>query len=119
MKYLLLATLLFTSSFIAPHHKDEYEIKDVYKPLKVAKGTKVVIRDDVKEPELFLEPTDMRSGHYPVKLEKKAENLYKIEGQDLYVETETCWESGWSMGATLIVKSDWGHTSGKVIFKKN
>lgn len=56
------------------------------------------------------------SSKYEIQITRKAQNLYKVSGSDLWIETKYCYE--YSYSETVIMDySGYGYTKGELIFK--
>jgi hypothetical protein len=95
----------------------ECDVVEFYKGIKPSRGTKCLTSyDDLKDVELVLVPTSIKTDKYIVTLTRKTSNLYHIDGTDLYFETRYCYEYATRDEVVLIVESSYGITKGKIIF---
>jgi hypothetical protein len=105
------------SSGISNTTSTECDVVEFYKGIEPSQGTKCLTSyDDLKEVELILVPTSIKTDKYVVSLTRKTSNLYHIDGTDLYVETRYCYEYATRNEVVLIVESSYGITKGKIIF---
>ena len=108
--------LLFTG-FKSKSLSQEYEIEDIFKGIDPVSGTMVLTdNDELEEAELILMPITPDEGTYSVALTRKADDLFKIEGKNIYIKTRYYYEYPYSESAILKVESKYGYTKGKIIF---
>lgn len=120
IKWLFLAismTMLMGFDVLKPN-REECDLVAIYKLVDLPSGTKGI--DDwgnLVEVETLLVPTsDIEEGRYEVSLTRKDSNLYKVDGMDLYVATNYCYEYATYDDAILIIKKGYGRIYGTVIF---
>lgn len=104
---------------LASHAENSYDISELYEVTTPASGTKAVDKFDRSvEVEYILSPTRVDTGKYEVEVQKIGDNLYRIKGTDICVETRYCHEwAAISEEVVVIIDSNYGYTKGKIIFK--
>jgi hypothetical protein len=96
---------------------DEYDIKGFYSAIDTESGTKALTSDgSLAEISQILVPTKLKEGKYAVSVSRKAKDLYKVDGKDIYIETRFCFEFATGEDVILIVESNVGFSKGKIIF---
>jgi len=105
---------LFTSftSFTA----SDYDISAIYKSVDVDDGVRVLVNDEVSAFNKLLVPIQLDNGKYVVNVTRIANNLYKIDNKNIYIQTKYCYEYCYSQEVALIVKSSYGFIDAKIIF---
>lgn len=116
MKLIFIPLLILFTSFISPL-TTECDIDEVYKAVEPQAGVVALIDDELEEVEYYLVPIKINDGDYSVYLTRKAKNLYKVDGKNIYIRTKYCYEYSYGQGAILSVSGGIYRTSGKVIFK--
>jgi hypothetical protein len=53
---------------------------------------------------------------YQITVTRESDDLYKVDGTDIYIKTRYCYEYSYSQKAILIVDSPSGYNIGKLIF---
>lgn len=71
---------------------------------------------EFEEAELILTPTKLEVGKYKLTVSRKASNLYKVERQDIFIETRYCYEYATYDEVILIVESSYGYNKGEIVF---
>lgn len=71
---------------------------------------------NVEEAEMILAPISLDVGKYDVTVTRVGDNLYKIDGDDIYIETRFCFEYSYSDNVLLVVDSSFGYDLGVLIF---
>lgn len=116
MKRLVILICLMVSATIAL--ADEYTVVCVYEKQRVEYGVKAIDNlDNIQEISCLLVPTKVDEGTYSVLLTRKDTNLYKIEGTDLYLETQFCFEICIMEEAVLVIHNYGDISFGTVIFE--
>jgi hypothetical protein len=59
------------------------------------------------------------SDYYKVDVTRKAQDLYEVDGQGIYIKTRYCYEYVYSSEAIVQVDSPAGYTVGEIIFTGN
>ncbi|TDG37340.1 hypothetical protein EZJ43_04265 [Pedobacter changchengzhani] len=112
---LTLTTLLFFSTF--SYVETSCDIKNIYKSVEPESGVKVLTTDgELEEAEAILIPTKIDEGKYKLSVTRKASNLYKVDGKDIFIETTYCSEYANREDIILVVKSNYGYDRGEIIF---
>lgn len=102
-----------TNSFVS-----DCDVKAFYEAIDADYGVKVLTTlGNMEDAEVILSPIKMDVGDYKVNVTRKANNLYKVEGTDYYIETNYCYEYSYSDEAILSIESQYGYTKGKLFFK--
>ena len=97
---------------------DEYNVICIYEKQQVKYGVKAIDNfDNIQEVSYLLVPTKVDEGTYSVLLTRKDTNLYKIEGTDLYIETQFCFEICIMEEAVLVIHNYGDLSFGTVIFE--
>lgn len=71
---------------------------------------------DIEKADLILTPNRIAPGKYEVSVTRKGQDLYKIDGQNIFIATRYCYEYAYSEDVILIIESNIGYTIGKIIF---
>lgn len=115
MKRLIIILLCIFSTFNA--FADEYDAVRIYEKQYVEYGVKAVDNlDEVREIQYLLVPAEVEDGSYSVNLTRIGNNLYQIDGTNLLIETQFCYEYCFGEEAVLIVRNYNGITIGKIVF---
>lgn len=115
MKKILTVLFLSCSLFAVA---EEYDVAKVYRAASVDSEAKILDSyGNLKEVETLLIPTDLETGAYSISVTRKAQNLYKVDGKNIYIETKYCYEYCYSEEVVLVIKSNSGYTIGKIIFE--
>ncbi|WP_445490252.1 hypothetical protein [Rhodopseudomonas sp. RCAM05734] len=61
-------------------------------------------------------PTAQAAEYYKVQVTRKAQDLYLVDGQNIYVKTRYCYEYSYSADAILQIDSPSGYNIGEIIF---
>jgi len=61
----------------------------------------------------------LASDYYKVDVTRKAQDLYEIDGQGIYIKTRYCYEYVYSSEAIVQIDSPAGYTVGEIIFTGN
>lgn len=77
------------------------DVKNFYTAIEVESEDKVL--------------TKLDEGKYKLSVTRKAPNLYKVDGQDIYIETRYCYEYATFDDVILIVENN-GYDKGVIIF---
>ena len=98
--------------------ESSYDIAELYSVVDPPSGTKAIGGyNQTIDVEYLLTPINVRTGRYVVDVKKIGDNLYRIEGSDICVETRYCHEwASFSEEVVLIIESNYGYTKGKIIF---
>jgi len=111
----LVATLLVVSVLAA---NTDYDIAEVYGSAIPAQGTVVLTTSgDIEDIDVLLSETELDIGRYSVTVTRKAQDLYKIDGFNIYVKTRYCYEYSYSQDAILDYDSQAGYTKGTLTFE--
>lgn len=95
----------------------EYDISNLYSSIEPDSGTKVLTSNgDLETIDYILTPTRIETGKYKVSVTKKAKDLYKIDGKNIFIETKYCYEYATREEVILIIESGYGISKGKIIF---
>ena len=112
---LIISTILFFAT--VTYGQTKCDVKNFYKAIEAESDVKVLTTGgEIEEAEYILVPTKLDEGKYKLSVTRKAANLYKIEGQDIYIETKYCYEYATADDVILIVKSNYGYDKGEIIF---
>ena len=107
--------LLFFAS--VSYGQTKCDVKNFYKAIEAESDVKVLTTSgEVEEAEYILVPTKLDEGKYKLSVTRKSSNLYKVDGQDIYIETRYCYEYATGDDVILIVKSNYGYDKGEIIF---
>ena len=61
-------------------------------------------------------PSSASAETYEISVTRKDSNLYKVDGQEIYIKTRYCYEYAYSQRAILIIDSPGGFNIGKILF---
>lgn len=107
-------TFVFSSSFSS---SSEYDIRQFFSAIQADSGTKALTADgEVNEITHVLVPTKLKEGKYSITVTRKAKDLYRVDGEDIYIETRYSYEYAIREDVILIVESNTGFSKGKLIF---
>lgn len=123
MKILKLSIFSFfifiSTSFHPKEYFEEFDIEEIYKGVIPNSGTMVLSLDEeLVEPEIILYRTGIDIGKYSVNITRKADDLYKIDGKNIYIKTRYCYEYSYSAESILIIESSYGYSKGKIIIRE-
>jgi hypothetical protein len=109
-----LALLVITSFH---RRADDYDTAMIYKGIVPRADTKAITSDeDLVEIETLLSPTVLKLGTYKVDVTREADDLYKISGTEIYLETRNCLELANLEEVIVTIESNYGYSKGKIIF---
>lgn len=98
-------------------YADEYTVEVILEKEEAPSNTYALdTYDDLSKVEYILWPTKLDEGKYSVNITRKDNDLYKIEGTDLYIKTKYCYEYCYSEEVILVVYTTSRYSYGKVIF---
>lgn len=66
--------------------------------------------------KLLIPTNDIKNGKYSISITRIGDNIYKIDGSDIYVETSLCLELAVMGDAVLIVQSYGTQKYGSIFF---
>lgn len=119
MYRLIVISLFFIGIFFNSKTKsDKYNIEEFYSGKEV-EATSIFlnssddIADDIKTE---LQEFDLKLGKYSISVSKIDDNLYKVDGKDIYIKTKYCHEYATRDDVILLVTSNSGYTKGEIIF---
>lgn len=115
----LVVLLIFAFAVIFAY-ADKYTVEVILEKESVPSHTYALDNyDDISEVEYILWPTKLDEGTYKVDITRKDANLYKIEGTNLYIKTEYCYEYCYSEEVILVVYTGSRYSYGEIIFIDN
>lgn len=108
--------IVFSTGMFA---QTECDVSVVYDGIGVDRGVKVLTTDEEIEElgdivELILEESKLDEGYYEVSITRKGQDLYKIDGTSVYVQTRYCYEYSYGEDVILHISSNYGHTRGEI-----
>lgn len=114
----LIVGLLLAGAALPVFAESSYDIAEIYSVSEPPSGTKAVGRyDRTVDVRYILTPTRVDTGKFVVEVKKIGDNLYRINGTDICVETRYCHEwASFAEEVVLIIESNFGYTKGKIIF---
>jgi hypothetical protein len=114
----IISTLMTFFIFVTIFYgQTKCDVKHFYKAIEAESDVKVLTKGgEFEEAERILVPTKLDEGKYKLSLTRKASNLYKVEAQDIYIETRYCYEYAIGDDVILIVESNYGYDKGEIIF---
>lgn len=117
----ILAIFILAGSFHSAETTDSLSggcpVSNFYQAMEPENGVKVLtMKGNLEEADLILFPTQINVGSYEVSLSRVGLDLYKLNGEELYIETRTCTEFSVVEGV-LKVDSKNGLTKGTLHFK--
>lgn len=114
--YLLLLNVFISNpSAVKPA---KCEISKIYQSEEISKEARVLTMNGSFAPAtLLLQPLQLKPGEYEYALTRRATNLYKVEGTEIYIETKLCFNIGFKQKATIVINEDQGYIKGHVLFK--
>lgn len=110
--------LVFVLSNIFLHAQNKYDIAGIYSGKDVQyENVKVVdIFDNVEDAKLLLVKSELDEGVYEVTVTRKANNIYSIDGTEIYIQTKFCYVYGIRQNAILKINSRYSYNKGEIIF---
>lgn len=115
----VLLLVLGLSFFSVTFGQKSYDIENVYTIQSAESGTKVITgTGNVVSASYILSPTQLDYGTYTVRVTRKGQDIYLVEGYGIIVETRYCYEYSYSQKAVLKIKSSYGYSLGELIFIK-
>ncbi len=115
---IILITTFFTTPTLNSTFVSDCDVKALYEAIDTDYGVKVITSlGSIEDVDVILSPIKMDVGDYKVNVTRKANNIYKVEGTDYYLETNFCYEYSYSDEAILSIESQYGYTKGKLFFK--
>lgn len=72
---------------------------------------------DYEEATEVIVPTKLDAGTYSEYLTRKGDDLYKIDGFNIFIKTSMCYEYAYGQEAIIEIQSSSGYTFGEVTFK--
>ena len=114
-------TLLLVVVGLSLFASDNYPVVTVLEKIKPNDNTYAVCEytsNSPKEVKYLLLPTKIDEGKYKVKISRVEQNLYLIEGTDLYIKTNYCYELCYYEEVLLIIRNGYNrkYSFGEVIF---
>lgn len=117
MNKYLLTILTFCIFATTSYGQTKCDVRSFYKAVEAESDVKVLTKSgDIEEAEYILIPTKLEEGKYKLSVTRKSSNLYKIDGKDLFIETNYCNEYATFDDVIVIIKSNYEYTKGNIIF---
>jgi hypothetical protein len=93
------------------------DVKNFYTAIEAESDVKVLTPNgEIEEAKYILVPTKINEGKYNLTVTRISVNLYKVDGQNIHIETRYCYEYARDDDAILIVESNYGYDKGEIIF---
>lgn len=93
------------------------DVKAFFKSTEVDRDVMILTkRGEIEEAEFILSPTKLDVGKYKLTVSRKSSNLYKVERQDIFIETRYCYEYATYHDVILIVENNYGYNKGEIVF---
>ena len=70
-----------------------------------------------EEAQSVIVPTDLDDGTYSETVTRKGDNLYKVDGFNVFLKTSLCFEYAYSQEAIIEITNYQGYTFGEITFK--
>ncbi len=81
---LIISTILFFAT--VTYGQTKCDVKNFYKAIEAESDVKVLTTGgEIEEAAYILVPTKLDEGKYKLAVTRKASNLYKLDGQDIYI----------------------------------
>ena len=114
-------TLLLALVGLSLFASSEYTIVTVLEKIETNDNTYAVCKYSSNSPQevkYILLPTKIDEGKYKVKISRVDQDIYLIEGTDLYIKTKYCYESCYYEEVILIIRNGYNlkYSFGEVIF---
>jgi hypothetical protein len=94
-----------------------YDVTGLYENVSAPEGSiALTSTGEIEKIQKILIPKDAEVGTYDVNVTRCAEDLYEIDGRDLFVRTRFCRKHGTSMSAVLRITASSGQTLGELVF---
>lgn len=114
MKKLISTIMTLSILLTITYGQTKCDVKYFYKAIEAESDVKVLTTGGkLEEAEYILVPTKLNEGKYKLSVARKACNLYKVEGQDIYSETRYCYEYATGDEGILIVESNYSYEKEK------
>lgn len=116
IKRTFVLVFIFSNFFLNAQNK--YDIAGIYSGKDVQyENVKVVNSfDNVEDAKLLLFKSEIDEGVYEVTVTRKANNIYMIDGTEIYIQTKFCFVSGIRQKAILKINSKYSYNKGEIIF---
>ena len=116
--FLLLGAALPSDLLNTTQAWESCDVEGVYEAVNPAVGTLAVTDiGQVVKVRKVLSPLQLESGSYEVTVSEEQSELYKVDGQNIYLKTSYCLEMAVASDAILRVSSGQGYTIGELIFE--
>lgn len=114
----LISTIMTIFLFVTiTYGQTKCDVKYFYKAIEAESDVKVLTKGgEFEEAVYILVPTKLDEGKYKLSITRKASNLYKVEAEDIYIETRYCYEYAIGDDVLLIVESNYGYDKGEIFF---
>ena len=114
-------TLLLALVGLSLFASSEYTIVTVLEKIETNDNTYAVCKYSSNSPQevkYILLPTKIDEGKYKVKISRVDQDIYIIEGTDLYIKTNYCYELCYNEEVILIIRNGYNRkcSFGEVIF---
>lgn len=122
LPYILIITgvlnLSMKPSEVTNYARTSCDIDDVLEAKSLpANSYAVTGYGDYEEASEVIVPTKMDAGTYSEYLTRKGDDLYKVDGYNLFIKTSMCYEYAYGQEAIIEIQSSSGYTFGEVTFK--
>lgn len=95
------------------------DVTEVYQSTalnEISSDARILTNGELVSDALILVPTELDEDVYSFDVTKEGDNLYKVDYQNIYFETNYCYEYATSQEVILKWESNYGFTKGKIIF---
>ncbi len=118
MSKVIISFLLFSTFCLPIFSQTKCDIANFFSAKDVSYDDIFVMTKsgDIEEVELVLNPLKLDAGTYKVEVTRKSSNLYKVDYQDVYIQTKYCSQFSYSEKAYIEVESSYGYSKGQLIF---
>mgnify|MGYP006429921785 CR=1 FL=1 len=104
--FLCAAFLFIGGACDASAQSDDCEVEKILESKELPSGALTVDGyDNVTEASYLLVPVSLEKGRYEITVSQESDNLYYVEGQNLYLRTSLCLELATMSDAILEVQS--------------
>lgn len=120
--YLLIITFILNLSMSPSENIDRSrtscDIDDILEAKTLPTNSYAVTAyGEYEEATEVIVPTSLEKGTYSETVTRKGDDLYKIDGYNIFIKTSLCYEYAYSQEAIIEIQSSGGYTFGEITFK--
>lgn len=111
-------SLSFAPDISTKHTRTSCDIDDILEARSLpANSYAVTGYGDYEEASEVIVPVKIDRGTYSESLTRKGDNLYKVDGINLFIKTSMCYEYAYGQEAIIEIDNYSGYSFGEVTFK--